>query len=56
MPLPWPHSAPPSADVPNADRTLVADGFASLTTIVAYVLCRGWYTWRRGALGPDDNR
>ncbi|WP_274524623.1 hypothetical protein [Micromonospora trifolii] len=42
--------------MPNADRTLVADGFASLTTIVAYVLCRGWYTWRRGALGPDDNR
>ncbi|MEO3772144.1 hypothetical protein ABGB10_17330 [Micromonospora sp. B9E7] len=27
-------------DVPNADRTLIADGFVSLTTIVAHVLCR----------------
>jgi peptidoglycan/LPS O-acetylase OafA/YrhL len=43
-------------DVPNAERTLIADGFVSLTTIAGYVLCRGWHTWRRGALGPDDNR
>ncbi|MBM7085560.1 hypothetical protein [Micromonospora humidisoli] len=43
-------------DVPHALRTLFADGFVSATTIAAYVLCRGWHTWRRGALGPDDNR
>ncbi|MDI5939163.1 MULTISPECIES: hypothetical protein [Micromonospora] len=43
-------------DVPHAVRTLVADGSVSVTTVAAYVLCRGWHTWRRGALGPDDNR
>lgn len=43
-------------DVPHAARTLIADASVSLTTIAGYVLCRGWYAWRRGALGPDDNR
>ncbi|MEU8154518.1 hypothetical protein AB0B94_12715 [Micromonospora sp. NPDC048986] len=43
-------------DIPHAARTLLADGFVSLTTVAAYLLCRGWHTWRRGALGPTDNR
>ncbi|MDG4809507.1 hypothetical protein O7634_22395 [Micromonospora sp. WMMD1120] len=43
-------------DVPHAKLTVIADGFVSLMTIAAYLLCRGWHTWRRGALGPNDNR
>ncbi|SCF22506.1 hypothetical protein [Micromonospora chokoriensis] len=43
-------------DVAHAARTLIADASVSLTTIAGYVLCRGWYAWRRGALGPTDNR
>ncbi|GGM30908.1 hypothetical protein [Micromonospora yangpuensis] len=43
-------------DVPNALLTLIADGLVSTTTIAGYLLCRGWHTWHRGALGPNDNR
>ncbi|BCJ61804.1 hypothetical protein [Micromonospora endophytica] len=43
-------------DVPRAELTLIADAFVSATTIAAYLLCRGWHTWRPGALGPNDNR
>jgi len=41
---------------PEAVRTAVIDGFVVVTTVAAYVLCRGWYTWRPGALGPDQAR
>jgi hypothetical protein len=43
-------------DVEHATRTLVADGLVSTATIAGYVLCRGWRSWYRGALGPNDNR
>jgi peptidoglycan/LPS O-acetylase OafA/YrhL len=41
---------------PEAVQTAIIDGFVVVTTVAAYVLCRGWYTWRRGALGPDTAR
>jgi peptidoglycan/LPS O-acetylase OafA/YrhL len=41
---------------PEAAQTAVIDGFVVVTTVAAYVLCRGWYTWRPGALGPDQAR
>ena len=42
--------------VPNAGLTAAIDGFVVLLTLTAYVLCRGWISWRPGQLGPDDNR
>lgn len=41
---------------PEAAQSAVIDGFLVVTTVAAYVLCRGWHTWRPGALGPDPVR
>ena len=41
---------------PEAVQTAVIDGFVVVTTVAAYILCRGWYTWRPDALGPDPAR
>lgn len=42
-----------SISKPAAVRTAAVDGFLVVTTVAAYGLCRGWYSWRPGALGPD---
>jgi hypothetical protein len=42
-----------SISKPEAVQTAIIDGFVVVTTVAAYILCRGWYTWRPGALGPD---
>lgn len=34
-------------DLPYAVRTAWIDGAVVVATAVAFVLCRGWYTWRR---------
>ncbi|MYW90775.1 hypothetical protein G3I59_09175 [Amycolatopsis rubida] len=34
-------------DLPYAVRTAWIDGLLVVATVVAYVLCRGWYAWRR---------
>jgi hypothetical protein len=40
-------------DKPDAVRNTISDTSLVVTTIVAYVLCRGWYTWRKAAAnGP----
>ena len=38
-------------DKPEAVQTAIIDGYVVATTAIAYVLCKGWYTWRPGALG-----
>lgn len=37
-------------DKPEAPMHVIVDGVLVVTTIAAYILCRGWYTWR-----PDTN-
>jgi hypothetical protein len=34
-------------DLPGAVRTAWIDGAVVVATVVAFVLCRGWRTWRR---------
>jgi hypothetical protein len=34
-------------DVPDAQMTFVIDLSVVVATLLAYVLCRGWYGWRR---------
>ncbi|GAB3457254.1 hypothetical protein [Actinophytocola sediminis] len=43
-----------SLDKPEAGQTAIIDGFVVVTTVAAYFLCRGWVTWKPGALGRDD--
>ncbi|MFI5915800.1 hypothetical protein [Dactylosporangium sp. NPDC051541] len=37
-------------DLPGGKQTAIIDGAVVTATAVAYVLCRGWYAWRRS--GP----
>jgi hypothetical protein len=38
-------------DKPTAVQHVVIDGTVVVATAVAYVLCRGWYTWRPATAG-----
>ena len=38
-------------DLPGAVRTAWIDGVVVVATVVAFVLRRGWYTWRRPEAG-----
>ncbi|WP_063813424.1 hypothetical protein [Herbidospora daliensis] len=35
--------------LPDAPRTAFIDLAVTVTTLIAYVLCRGWSSWRTGA-------
>jgi hypothetical protein len=39
-------------DVPEGVQSVIIDGFVSVTTAIAYFLCRGWYTWRPRTAEP----
>ena len=39
---------------PEAPQTAVIDGVLVVTTLAAYVLCRGWSTWRPSAPEPTN--
>ena len=41
-------------DVNEARRDATTDLVLVIVTAVAYVLCRGWYTWRSQATVPDQ--
>ncbi|MET8160409.1 hypothetical protein ABZT47_28960 [Sphaerisporangium sp. NPDC005289] len=43
-------------DKPDAAQTAIIDLFVLVTTAVAYVLCRGWTSWRTGASEPARGR
>ncbi|MEU8201827.1 hypothetical protein [Streptosporangium sp. NPDC049046] len=43
-------------DKPDAMQTAFIDLFVVTTTAVAYVLCRGWISWRTGASESADGR
>ncbi|MEU8038389.1 hypothetical protein [Streptosporangium sp. NPDC049078] len=43
-------------DKPDAMQTAFIDLFVVATTAVAYVLCRGWTSWRTGASESADGR
>ena len=38
-------------DLPDAQLTALVDGVVTLTTLAAYVLCRGWRAWGAGRNG-----
>lgn len=40
------------SDLPDAQSTAVIDLILTVTTLAAYVLCRGWQAWRSGAPEP----
>ncbi|MCA2217118.1 hypothetical protein [Jidongwangia harbinensis] len=35
-------------DLPGSALTAAIDGAVVVATLTAYVLCRGWYAWKRG--------
>ncbi|GAA1264407.1 hypothetical protein GCM10009677_15290 [Sphaerisporangium rubeum] len=38
-------------DMPDAPMTAFIDLAVTVTTVIAYVLCRGWSSWRTGVSG-----
>lgn len=42
-------------DKPDAVRNTLSDTSLVVTTIAAYVLCRGWYTWRKAGTAGAAN-
>ncbi|ANY07887.1 hypothetical protein [Pseudonocardia sp. HH130630-07] len=43
-------------DLPYAVRSAWIDGLLVVATVAAFVLCRGWLTWRPGAAGAPVHR
>ncbi|MEV4280933.1 hypothetical protein [Actinoplanes xinjiangensis] len=44
--------------LPGSAQTAAIDGALVVATVTAYVLCRGWYAWKRRpwSAGPDQDR
>lgn len=44
--------------LPGSAQTAVIDGAVVVATLTAYVLCRGWYAWKRrpSSARPDPDR